>query len=253
MANPQKEDGHVDIANEIAEHFAILNLSPYEWRILWVILRKTYGWNKKSDHISLSQFAKLTNIPSQHVVRTISQLLDKNIIVKNNGSLVKEYGFQKDYEKWGTLPTQVVPSKVVPIQAVPEQVIPDKVLPAEAIGTTSTGTPLETKGTPSGGSHNKHINNNIQITYIEPNLGEFTNVKITQEEYTKLINKFGKDIADDKIEVLSGYIASSGKKYSSHYATILTWDRKDKRDKASRFATNNITPAKTQYKPVGEI
>ena len=114
MANPQKEDGHVDIANEIAEHFAMLNLSPYEWRILWVILRKTYGWNKKSDHISLSQFQKFTNIPSQHVARTISQLLDKNLIIKKNGSLVMEYGFQKDYERWNTLPVQVLPTEVVP-------------------------------------------------------------------------------------------------------------------------------------------
>lgn len=248
MANPQKEDGHVDIANEIAEHFAMLNLSPYEWRILWVILRKTYGWNKKSDHISLSQFQKFTNIPSQHVARTISQLLDKNLIIKKNGSLVMEYGFQKDYERWNTLPVQVLPTEVVPTKVLPVQV-----LPAEALGTTSAGSPLEPTGTTSTGSHNNHINNNIQKTYIEPNLGEFKNVKLTQEELDKLIKKFGKEITNDKIEELSIGIESKGYKVKNYYATILSWDRKHKKDLA--FANVNKPTYKQplhQYKYSGE-
>jgi len=34
MASPQKENGHIDIANEIAEALAKTKLSPDEWRIL---------------------------------------------------------------------------------------------------------------------------------------------------------------------------------------------------------------------------
>lgn len=55
-------------------------------------------------------------------------------------------------------------------------------------------------------------------------------VLLTKEEYKKLIDKFGEDIAKDKIEELSLYIKSRGKekKYKDHYATILSWDRKNK-------------------------
>ena len=57
--------------------------------------------------------------------------------------------------------------------------------------------------------------------------GEFSNVKLTQEEYSKLITKFGEPATKEKIENLSIYLASKGKKYANHYATILTWDRKN--------------------------
>jgi hypothetical protein len=57
--------------------------------------------------------------------------------------------------------------------------------------------------------------------------GEFLNVHLTLVEYNKLIEKFGEKDTLYKIEKLSSYIASKGKKYNSHYATILNWTRKD--------------------------
>lgn len=53
--------------------------------------------------------------------------------------------------------------------------------------------------------------------------GEFKNVKLTDDEYKKLEEKN----LLPYIERLSSYIASKGKKYKSHYATILNWSRKD--------------------------
>ena len=54
--------------------------------------------------------------------------------------------------------------------------------------------------------------------------GEFKNVLLTDDEYKKLENIN----ALSQIENLSRYIASTGKRYKSHYATILNWDRRDK-------------------------
>ena len=67
MANPQIENGHAKIANEIVEALSRINLSPYESRILWVIFRKTYGWNKKMDKVPVSQISTMTGLPKQHV------------------------------------------------------------------------------------------------------------------------------------------------------------------------------------------
>ena len=55
--------------------------------------------------------------------------------------------------------------------------------------------------------------------------GEFKNVKLTDNEKKKLLEKFGSKTTTEMIENLSGYIASKGKKYKSHYATILNWHR----------------------------
>lgn len=57
--------------------------------------------------------------------------------------------------------------------------------------------------------------------------GEFGNVRLTSEELQKLKDLFGEAGTNEMIENLSQYIASKGKKYSSHYATILSWERKN--------------------------
>lgn len=67
--------------------------------------------------------------------------------------------------------------------------------------------------------------NRLDKNSIDKNIyGEFKNVKLTDEEYEKLKEA---DLLP-YIERLSSYIASKGKKYKSHYATILNWSRKEK-------------------------
>lgn len=99
-ANPQAENGHIDIAHEIAEALMKINLSPYEYRILWAIWRKTYGWHKKRDRISITQFQKMTGLKRQNVSRTLKRLVNRNIIIRKDDSRIITYGFQKDYLKW---------------------------------------------------------------------------------------------------------------------------------------------------------
>ena len=55
--------------------------------------------------------------------------------------------------------------------------------------------------------------------------GEYNNVLLTDAELEKLKTEYS-DWAD-RIERLSSYVASTGKKYKSHYATIRNWARKD--------------------------
>ena len=62
------------------------------------------------------------------------------------------------------------------------------------------------------------VNNNIY--------GEFKNVLLSDDDYKKLIDKFGEKGTKERIEDLSKGIASKGYKYKNHYATILNWDRR---------------------------
>lgn len=78
-----------------------INLSAYESRVLWFLFRKTYGWGKKTDWISLSQFSQCIGIDRRLVHRAIKGLSSKKMIVierDDSGNL--RYGFQKDYDKW---------------------------------------------------------------------------------------------------------------------------------------------------------
>lgn len=65
--------------------------------------------------------------------------------------------------------------------------------------------------------------------------GFYKNVLLTDEDYLKLQEEFPHDYSE-RIERLSEYIASSGKSYKNHLATIRNWARKDKektKDKSS--------------------
>lgn len=75
--------------------------------------------------------------------------------------------------------------------------------------------------------------------------GEFKNVKLTDEELSKLQEKFGDPIeAHERIEKLSSYLASKGDKYKSHYATILNWER---RNNPNGNKTNNFRNGSILY------
>lgn len=65
-----------------------------------------------------------------------------------------------------------------------------------------------------------------KVKQVKHKHGEYNNVLLTDEELEKLKAEYS-DL-DDRIERLSSYIASTGKVYKSHYATIRNWARKDK-------------------------
>ena len=56
--------------------------------------------------------------------------------------------------------------------------------------------------------------------------GLYENVLLTDEDYQRLQEEFPHDHSE-RIERLSEYIASTGKRYKSHLATIRAWARKD--------------------------
>jgi len=59
-------------------------------------------------------------------------------------------------------------------------------------------------------------------------LGEYGNVLLSETELARLQAEFPDWQA--RIERLSAYLASSGKRYQSHYATIRSWARRDSAD-----------------------
>ena len=148
MANPQAENGHTDICNSIVDKFCSYRLSGQEWQIIWVVIRKTWGWKinpvnknspkKKLDRIALSQFAKLTGIDRRTCHSIIRKLLVKKalkkVVTQKGDRISINYGFQKDYDKW------IVTPKKVTVTQLGDRVSPKKAHTKETI--TKETTPI---------------------------------------------------------------------------------------------------------------
>lgn len=118
MASPQKENGFTAIANEVLDKlilFPFPDKTGVPIRLIMFVIRKTWGYQKKVDVISLTQFEKgiTSNRPS--VVHWLQYLVKANILVKGK-ELTRigiEYSFNKDWEqwKWGVKATQLVKAR----------------------------------------------------------------------------------------------------------------------------------------------
>lgn len=137
MASPQRENGHIEIATEIWERLTKIRIPGQARQVLDFILRKTYGWNKKTDAISLSQFVGGTGLHKNTVCRALNKLLDMRLITKkgNAKSLFTQkgndtsviYGFQKDYDQWQPLPKKrTYPKKRTHVPQKENQTLPKK-------------------------------------------------------------------------------------------------------------------------------
>ena len=83
---------------------------------------------------------------------------------------------------------------------------------------------------------------------VKHKYGEYGNVLLTDEELAKLKEAFFD--WEERIERLSGYIASTGKKYKSHYATIRNWAKKDQQ---AQPVTKQAAPAYRKQSKAEEL
>lgn len=114
MCNPQKENGYTPIANEIMEAIAKTKLNGTQFRILMVVWRSTYGWDKKSHELSETFISKATEINSKQIAREIKELFERNILVEVSPptfSKGREIAFNKRYAEWGEGAKTLTPPK----------------------------------------------------------------------------------------------------------------------------------------------
>lgn len=114
MASPQVENGYVKIANELIDALVRYRLPGEQMQCFLFIIRKTYGYCKKEDKISLSQFCEATGINKPCVKRALNNLLSKKIIIiKKDNSFMHVYEINKDFETWEPLSKKITLSKKI--------------------------------------------------------------------------------------------------------------------------------------------
>ena len=109
MQRPQfQSDNYIKIPLEIWEALQRVRISGESRQCLDVICRKTYGFHKSSDYISLSQFSYATGIVDSHIPRALKRLLDMRIIKKIDGN----YSINSETTEWQELPKLVTQKRV---------------------------------------------------------------------------------------------------------------------------------------------
>lgn len=184
-----------------------LNLKGNELFVYAVIYSFCQDENSKFSG-SLDYLAKWTNSTKQGVLKNLKNLLEKNLIEKEevieNGVKFVKYATKfngvLNKVEWGI--KQSLMGVLNKVELGIKQSLPNNI----------------------EDNIEDNIENNINIKEDKKNekklnYGEFKNVKLTDKEYEKL-----KEIYADKltnaIETLSSYLASKGDKYKSHYAVL---------------------------------
>jgi len=226
VAKPELEDGFTPIANEILEKLARMPLAPNQWRVLLCIIRKTYGFHKKVDYIANFQIGDATGLCKAVVSRCLKELNDRQLITRKG----KYIGFQKDWEKWrelavsSTMGSKLAEQSTSEVSSIANQ-SKQFSQPELAVSSTKVSSPAVTQ----------KIKDTIPKDTIQKKETPkkknyfFDNILLTEEEYQKLVQRFGEAGTKDRLDNLSLYKKSKGKKYASDYATILAWEKRDRK------------------------
>lgn len=112
MANPQKEDGFIAIANDLFEAiFLHHDFTKRQLKVISSIIRNTYGWNKKTCTISLREISAETGIDYRHVSTALQELIEKSVLfVEGFSTETRTYKLNKNYDEWGVTKTVTVVS-----------------------------------------------------------------------------------------------------------------------------------------------
>lgn len=102
----QVENGnYVRVVNRFLEELVKASLLGTEYAVVLFVVRKTWGYNKRSDRISLSQFESGTNLSRVTVIKALKNLRTMNILVLVSSSGKKskkgdEWRVNKYYKTW---------------------------------------------------------------------------------------------------------------------------------------------------------
>lgn len=107
MSNPQLEDGYTRIANELLEAVSHADFNGAQLRILFCLIRNTYGFGRKECDFSNSFVAKGTGLSKSSIIAVINSLQEGKVIVITQQSTFnspRKVKLNKHINEWSILP-----------------------------------------------------------------------------------------------------------------------------------------------------
>ncbi|MGO4181838.1 replication protein [Paenibacillus sp. TAF43_2] len=237
MAGPQLEDGFTQVANEIFEQAARINLNGTQFRILLIVWRYTYGFKRKTHQFSLTFLAEALGTHKNQVQRELQILIERNILIVISGGSrqSRTISFNKDYDQWDSksdngLAVSLEQSENASKQQISGQFDPN----LTATSRTKKYIYLNKKDFKDIAETEEiePMNDQVKIQFHDT-------VFLTQEEYDRLVNDFGKERVDLYIEMVDEWQTNNPKKQKKdHNKTIRVWIKKDDAKKKSLYPSN---------------
>jgi len=99
-ASPQLENGYTRIANELLEAAIRYSFTMAEYKIVLLVFRMTYGWNKKEALISYGKIASYTKLNKRYIKKMVKKLTRDKVLFKNILRGRNMLGINKNYCAW---------------------------------------------------------------------------------------------------------------------------------------------------------
>lgn len=97
MADVKLKNGYVRVVNNLFDQLFLREFSLKQLRVIMLILRLSYGYNKKYAIIKPKSRFNFANLHRQDINKTLCELIDKKVIIK---IAEDSYSFNKDYDVW---------------------------------------------------------------------------------------------------------------------------------------------------------
>ncbi len=96
------EDGYGRVANLLLEALSMSKLNGKQMSICLFIIRRTYSWGKKSDEITLKEFALACDSSETYMSKQLKQLIEWKVIKRKNYSpgKIPEYEINTRVDQW---------------------------------------------------------------------------------------------------------------------------------------------------------
>ena len=112
IGNPQLEDGHTRIANELLEALTGYPFGGGELRVVLAIIRLTYGWNRKRCVIRQTTMARLTRLDRRQIQRVLTSLRQQGVLFRDRTTRPFTYQLNKAYQGWRDWPADDLPDTI---------------------------------------------------------------------------------------------------------------------------------------------
>jgi DNA-binding transcriptional MocR family regulator len=218
--------GWISLHRQLKEHWLWQDNRPFDRRSAWIDL--LLSANHKDAKVPLGN--ELIEVERGSFITSIRQLCDKW-----KWSNTKVIAFLELLENDGMILYKSDKKKTV-ITIV-------KYSDYQDLNDTKTTNKRHTNDTQTTQKHtnnnDNNENNDNKKEYIPAKKQYAQYVKMTEEEYQKLIDDYGEQKTKDMIEDLNNYKGSKGKKYKSDYLTIRSWIRKEQKEQKDKPKPKN--------------
>lgn len=204
------------------------DLSIYE-KVIYIVLAR-YSNEESSCFPSYKTISEKAGCSIRQVSNILNELENKELIIRENRN--HEGKKEKNSNLYFLISSKAKVQNEVPNPMAPGALHVRHEVPSKK--TYNKKTYIKSNTTTQKESKTDYLD----LSFLDLDIEK---VKLTKDEYDKLISKFGKKYIHDKIVSLENYIINGkGSRYKSHYRALLTWGNGD--------ASKGIVPEVTKTK-----